>query len=221
MNTLAQRNEVAITIGNKVLKGQLNIPEKASGLVLFSHGSGSSRHSPRNQYVAEILEQNGLATFLFDLLTETEDRLYENRFDIDLLTERLIEVTKWVGTEPATSALPLCYYGASTGAASALRAAAHFGSRIKAVVSRGGRPDLALAQLPQVTSPTLLIVGGWDHVVIALNDQAYQKLRCPRKMEIIPEASHLFEEPGKLEEVARKSVQWFTKWLQKNTDEHV
>ncbi len=221
MNAIAQHKEVAITIGNKILKGQLNVPPAAMGLILFSHGSGSSRHSPRNTYVASVLEENGLATFLFDLLTETEDRRYENRFDIDLLTERLIEVTNWVTAEPTTSALPLCYFGASTGAASALRAAAYFGSRIKAVVSRGGRPDLALQQIPEVASPTLLIVGGWDHQVIELNNQAYQRLRCPRRMEIIPEASHLFEEPGKLEEVALKSLQWFTKWLINNPDEHV
>lgn len=205
---------IEIPLNQVVLKGNLFIPENARALVLFSHGSGSSRLSPRNNYVAGVLQHEGLATLLFDLLTEEEDRLYKTRFNIDLLTQRLIEVTEWIKTQKETKGLQLAYFGASTGAASALSAAAYFGDEIAAVVSRGGRPDLAMSELYKVTAPTLLIVGGWDKVVIVLNQKAYGNLRCERKLEIIPGATHLFEESGKLEAVAAVSAKWFIKHLQ-------
>jgi pimeloyl-ACP methyl ester carboxylesterase len=210
----AKHKTIEIPIGQVVLIGNLFVPENASALVLFSHGSGSSRMSPRNNYVASVLQQEGLATLLFDLLTEEEDRLYKTRFNIDLLTQRLIAVTEWIKMQKETKGLQLAYFGASTGAASALSAAAYFGDDIGAVVSRGGRPDLAMTELHMVTAPTLLIVGGWDKVVIVLNQKAYGKLRCERKLEIVPEATHLFEEHGKLEEVAALSAKWFTEHLQ-------
>jgi len=205
---------IEIPLNQVVLKGNLFIPENARALVLFSHGSGSSRLSPRNNYVAGVLQHEGLATLLFDLLTEEEDRLYKTRFNIDLLTQRLIEVTEWIKTQKETKGLQLAYFGASTGAASALSAAAYFGDEITAVVSRGGRPDLAMSELYKVTAPTLLIVGGWDKVVIVLNQKAYGNLRCEKKLEIIPGATHLFEESGKLEAAAAISAKWFTKHLQ-------
>lgn len=212
---------IEIPLNQVVLKGNLFIPENARALVLFSHGSGSSRLSPRNNYVAGVLQHEGLATLLFDLLTEEEDRLYKTRFNIDLLTQRLIEVTEWIKTQKETKGLQLAYFGASTGAASALSAAAYFGDEIAAVVSRGGRPDLAMTELHMVTAPTLFIVGGWDKVVIVLNQKAYSKLRCERKLEIVPEATHLFEERGKLEEVAALSAKWFTDHLQPNKAKNV
>lgn len=196
-----------------ILQGDLAVPKNAMGMVIFSHGSGSSRLSPRNSYVAKVIQKKGLATLLFDLLTEDEDRIYPNRFNIDLLTMRLIDVTQFIQQRKETENLPIGYFGASTGAASALRAAAHFENDIKALVSRGGRPDLALNDLYKVTAPTLLIVGGRDGVVIELNQQAYEKLPCKKKLEIVPEATHLFEEPGKLEEVARLSADWFATHL--------
>ena len=199
-----------------VLKGNLSIPENATGMVIFSHGSGSSRLSPRNDYVAKILNEKGLGTLLFDLLTEDEDRIYENRFNIDLITMRLIDVTQWVQDHEDSKDLVIGYFGASTGAASALRAAAFYKNDIGAVVSRGGRPDLAMQELNKVIAPTLLIVGGWDHQVIQLNEKAYQELNCTRKLEIVPEASHLFEETGKLPQVAEIAAAWFNKWLQKD-----
>lgn len=214
MKTKKNYKSVNIRLDGLTLKGNLAVPKNAIGMVLFSHGSGSSRLSPRNNYVAEVLQEKGLATLLFDLLTEEEDRVYENRFNIDLITRRLIEVTQWVQHQKEVKGLSIGYFGASTGAASALRAAAFFGKDIKAVVSRGGRPDLALKELFKVTAPTLLIVGGWDNVVIKLNEKAYQKLQCQRKLKAIPNATHLFEEPGKLEEVARISANWFAKYQQ-------
>ena len=207
------KKTVKIQMEDVNLQGNLAIPENATGIVIFSHGSGSSRLSPRNNYVAEVLQQKGKATLLFDLLTEKEDRIYENRFNIDLLTERLIAITKWVKENPETKGLNLGYFGASTGAASALVAAAYFGDQIRAVVSRGGRPDLGMQDIQKVKAPTLLIVGGYDDLVIQLNQKAFEKLQCERKFEIVPEASHLFEEPGKLEIVARLSADWFSKWL--------
>lgn len=204
---------VEIKLDGLTLKGNLSVPENADGIVIFSHGSGSSRLSPRNNYVAEVLQQKGLATLLFDLLTEDEDRIYKNRFNIELLTMRLIGVTEWVQQQKETMRLPIGYFGASTGSASALRAAAFYGRDIRAVVSRGGRPDMALQDLHKVTAPTLLIVGGWDDVVIELNEKAYQKLQCARKLEIIPKATHLFGEPGKLREVADLSANWFATHL--------
>lgn len=205
---------IDIPVKKTVLKGNLSVPDNAKALVLFSHGSGSSRLSPRNNYVAGVLQQEGLGTLLFDLLTEEEDRLYKTRFDINLLTQRLIAVTEWIKIQKETKGLQLAYFGASTGAASALSAAAYFGDEIGAVVSRGGRPDLAMSELHEVTAPTLFIVGGWDKVVIGLNQKAYNKLRCERKLEIVPAATHLFEEEGKLEEVAALSAKWFTNHLQ-------
>ena len=213
MNNDYKRKVINIQIDGVILKGNLVIPKNSIGLVIFSHGSGSSRLSPRNNFVAEVLQKNDLATLLFDLLTEDEDRVYKNRFDIDLLTLRLIDVTQWVQQQKETKNLSLGYFGASTGAASALRAAAFYEKTIKAVVSRGGRPDLALNDINKITAATLLIVGGNDEVVIELNEKAYQKLQCQRKLEIIPNASHLFEEPGKLNEVAQISANWFATYL--------
>jgi putative phosphoribosyl transferase len=192
----------------------LEIPERALGLVLFAHGSGSSRHSPRNNYVAGVLRQAGVATLLMDLLTPEEDRDYSRRFDIGLLTERLLAAARWVGAQEATRALPIGFFGASTGAAAALEAAAALGDGARAVVSRGGRPDLASEQaLQTVRAPTLLLVGGLDGGVIELNQLAYEQLRCAKEMAIVPGATHLFEEPGTLEEVARQAASWFARHL--------
>lgn len=206
----SQRQEsILIPLGPVVLRGDLAVPDGAPGLVLFSHGSGSSRLSPRNRAVAERLRRSGWATLLMDLLTEEEDRVYANRFDIDLLTERLLEVTRWARRQPAIGALPIGYFGASTGAASALRAAAELGSEVAAVVSRGGRPDLAAAALGRVVSPTLLIVGGRDPEVLALNRWAYDRLTAVKRLEVVPGATHLFEEPGALEAVSDLAAEWF------------
>lgn len=209
---------LSIPLRGIVLKGSLTIPADPEGLIIFSHGSGSSRLSPRNTYVSDILQQRGMATLLFDLLTEKEDQIYQNRFDIDKLTERLIETTQWIQQYVKTKDLPLGYFGASTGAASALRAAALYGRDIKAVVCKGGRPDLVLNELPKVIAPTLLIVGSWDSVVIDLNQKAYAMLNCTKKLKIITEAGHLFEEPGKLKEVAEVSATWFHRWLAKKNE---
>lgn len=195
------------------LEGMLNIPKNAKGVVLFAHGSGSGRFSPRNNFVADILRQRNLGTLLIDLLTKEEDKIYENRFNIDLLTERLIACVEWLKNQPATKNLSIGLFGASTGAAAALEVAAIEGEEIKAVVSRGGRPDLAAHVLKQVASPTLFIVGGDDFGVIELNQQAFALLKCIKKFEIIPHATHLFEEPGALEEVARLAKDWFDKYL--------
>jgi len=203
---------VTITGDSVALEGMLGIPPKAPGIVLFAHGSGSSRLSPRNNYVARALRSAGLATLLMDLLTEEEDRVYATRFDIGLLTRRLVAATRWIGKQPQTRRLSVGYFGASTGAAAALDAAAELGSAIGAVVSRGGRPDLA-ESLDQVLAPTLLIVGGLDTEVIALNRQAYAQLRSEKILEIVPGATHLFEEPGTLEQVADLAAKWFTRHL--------
>lgn len=208
-----KREEINIPLLSTRLKGELVLPEKAIGIVVFSHGSGSSRFSPRNKMVGELMQQHGISTLLFDLLTEDEDRIYENRFNIDLLVSRLIEATEWLMQYKETKKLPVAYFGASTGAASALRAAAYFGKSIKAVVSRGGRPDLALNALPTVTAPTLLIVGQLDVPVIQMNKQAFDQLNCIKEMKIIPGATHLFEESGKLVEVAEMAIEWYEKYL--------
>lgn len=205
--------EVPITVDGLFLPGILHVPKNATGIVVFSHGSGSSRLSPRNNSVAEILQKNGLATLLFDLLTEEEDSIYENRFNIDLLSVRLIDVIHWVQSYKKTAGLSIGIFGASTGSASALKAAAFYNDDVSAVVSRGGRPDLAMSELHKVTAPVLLLVGGWDKDVLELNRKAYQRLECERKLQVIPQASHLFSEPGKLEEVARHTADWFKKWL--------
>ena len=200
-----------IPVDGAHIEGALELPDDPIGLVLFAHGSGSSRHSPRNNYVAQVLREHGIGTLLMDLLTPEEDRSYSRRFDIDLLVERLLAVAKWAGVQPETAALPLGYFGASTGAAAALRAAAA-DSSIAAVVSRGGRPDLApLEELQQVKSPTLFLVGGEDYGVIELNESAFAHLQCEKRFVIIPGATHLFEEPGTLEQVAAQAADWFEK----------
>lgn len=204
---------VLIQLMGTDLQAQLVIPPNAKGIIIFSHGSGSSRLSPRNNYVARFLQKRGLGTLLVDLLSEKEDMIYENRFDIELLTDRLLSITRWVKGHAEVPDIPFGYFGASTGAASALGAASFLKEEVFAVVSRGGRPDLAIPLLPDVTAPTLLIVGSKDHSVIKLNQKAALKLRCKHRLEIIPEASHLFEEPGKLEEVAEVSADWFLKCL--------
>ena len=205
---------VHIPAGGVTVEGMLEIPAAAVGLVLFAHGSGSSRHSPRNNYVAGELRASGVGTLLMDLLTPEEDRDYSRRFDIGLLTQRLLEAARWVGTQDATRDLSLGFFGASTGAAAALEAAAALGDRTRAVVSRGGRPDLASEQaLQKVTAPTLLLVGGYDDGVIDLNQLAYDQLRCEKEMVIVPGATHLFEEPGTLEAVAMRAAGWFAEHL--------
>ena len=213
MKSYVVKEEIEIPVGGSVLFGNLNVPEDAAGLVIFSHGSGSSRHSSRNQYVARVLEDGGFATLLFDLLTPREDADYQNRFNIALLTQRLTYVTQWLQNVPDVVDLPIGYFGASTGAASALGAAANLKDIIKAVVSRGGRPDLALGVLPQVTAATLLLVGSLDVPVIGMNQQAYAALKATRQLTIVPNATHLFEEPGKLEEVAHLALDWYRKYL--------
>ncbi|MBA3237603.1 MAG: dienelactone hydrolase family protein [Parachlamydiaceae bacterium] len=196
-----------------VLEGWLKVPDGAEGLVLFAHGSGSSRFSPRNNFVADVLNKGGLATLLIDLLSKKEDEIYQTRFNIELLNTRLRMVIDWLIKEPETIKLPIGLFGSSTGAAAALYVASIFGDEIKAVVSRGGRPDLAMPVLRKVKAPTLFIVGGDDFGVIGLNEEAYEKLTCLKSFEIIPNATHLFEEPGCLEEVARKAKDWFKKYL--------
>lgn len=208
-----EKLDIDIPLSSVTLKGDLIIPENARGIVIFSHGSGSSRFSSRNRMVAELIQKQKIGTFLFDLLTEEEDELYENRFNIDLLSDRLIETTQWLMNYKNTKDLPMGYFGASTGAASALRAAAYFKKKIKAVVSRGGRPDLAITELPQVTAPTLLIVGGLDVAVIGMNKMAYGQLESVKEIKIIPGATHLFEEPGKLLEVADLALVWYKRHL--------
>lgn len=206
-------SEINIPIEKNInLKGNLNIPEDSNSLVIFSHGSGSSRLSKRNNFVAEEFNKVKTATLLIDLLTENEDSIYENRFDIDLLSERLIRITLFIREFPELKNLSTGYFGASTGAASALQAAVQLGGVIHAVVSRGGRPDLA-RNLEKVQSPTLLIVGSFDEEVIVINQQAYSLLNCEKKMEIVEGASHLFEEPGKLAKVAELAKGWFGKYL--------
>src|SRR5213080_4241374 len=206
-------SEVQIPAGHAVLSGNLTIPENAVGLVLFAHGSGSSRHSPRNQFVAHTLNAAGLATLLFDLLTPDEEAtdMYtrEHRFNIALLAERLVHGTTWAKQQEQTRDLQLGYFGSSTGGAAALVAAAEIPPDVGAVVSRGGRPDLAGDALPKVEAPTLLIVGGSDDIVIELNEMARDQMRCEVKLEIIPGATHLFEEQGALEHVAKLASDWF------------
>ena len=206
-------NEVQIHAGRTVLSGNLTVPEKAVALVLFAHGSGSSRHSPRNQFVARTLNDAGLATLLFDLLTPDEEaidmRTREHRFNIGLLAERLVHATRWAKQQKQTRDLRVGYFGSSTGGGAALVAAAELQHDVGAVVSRGGRPDLAGDALPKVQAPTLLIVGGNDDVVIELNEMARDQMRCEVKLEIVSGAMHLFEEPGALEKVAELTSTWF------------
>ncbi|MDP2730962.1 MAG: dienelactone hydrolase family protein [Dehalococcoidales bacterium] len=213
---------VQLTADKVILHGNLLIPEQASGLIAFAHGSGSSRHSPRNQYVAKALRDAGLATLLFDLLTldeEAEDLISgKQRFDIDLLARRLVGATDWLQSKEQTRGLRLGYFGASTGAAAALVAAVERADLVGAVVSRGGRPDLAAPVLDRVKAPTLLIVGGNDFPVIDMNRQALAKLRAEKELVIVPGATHLFEEPGTLEQVARLASDWFVKHLAATSD---
>lgn len=219
MDYLPEKNEKNISI--KVQEGEisatLNYFPKSSGLVIFAHGSGSSRFSPRNKLISRYLNECGFSTLLMDLLTpkeEIEDEITsEYRFNIPLLSERLTITTNWALNQGSIKSLPIGYYGASTGAAAALISAAELKTKICAVVSRGGRPDLAQKVLKEVVSPTLLIVGGNDTVVLKLNEEAYNQLTCKKKLEVIPGATHLFEEKGKLEEVAKVSAKWYARYL--------
>jgi len=205
--------DVFIPAGDTGLQGELFIPDHAQAIVIFSHGSGSSRHSLRNLKVAEYLHERKMGTLLFDLLTEEEDRVYANRFDIELLTNRLIIATEWLCRQPAVKNLPVCYFGASTGAASALIAAARKPG-IAAVVSRGGRPDLAAETLPEVKSPTLLIVGSLDYEVLKLNRQAYDAMVCRKRLAIVEGATHLFEETGTMDRVCQLAAGWLDEQVQ-------
>lgn len=208
---------VRVPAGQAVLEGALAIPRDAEGVVLFAHGSGSSRHSPRNKYVAGVLQRARLATLLLDLLTPEEEavdlRTRHLRFDIDLLAQRLVSTTDWLARERNISNLPIGYFGASTGGGAALVAAAQRPDAVHAVVSRGGRPDLAGDALPRVRAPTLLIVGGDDAPVIGMNEDAMGRMRSEVRLEIVKGATHLFEEPGTLEEVARLASDWFVHYL--------
>lgn len=212
-----QENEVNIAIGKNIIHGLLHIPKGTKGIVLFAHGSGSGRNSPRNQFVASFLREGNLATLLMDLLTEEEEEIdlitRHLRFDIPFLAERLGAVTEWLGLWEETKSLKIGYFGSSTGAAAALVTAAEQEDRIQAVVSRGGRPDLAASSLKVVKAPTLLIVGGDDYGVIELNEQALKEITAEKKLEIVPHATHLFEEPGTLEQVAQLAREWFVKYL--------
>ncbi len=211
--------EISIGIAGKKqnIYGNLNIPKGARAVVVFAHGSGSSRFSPRNRYVANVLNKNGLGTLLFDLLTEEEEKIdaysAEYRFNIGLLSARLVIVTDWLVKNPSAKDMKIGYFGSSTGAAAALEAAAEQPGRIYAVVSRGGRPDLAMESLPAVKAPTLLIVGGEDFQVIEMNEAAFKNLSAKKKLEIVPGATHLFEEPGALKKVASLAASWFIKNL--------
>jgi len=206
-----------IPAGSETLEGNLSIPDRARAVILFAHGSGSSRHSPRNRFVARVLNDAGLATLLTDLLTADEEEVDEVtrhlRFDITLLAQRLVAITDWLAVQPEAQEMRIGYFGASTGAAAALVAAAERPAVVGAIVSRGGRPDLAGPALPRVRAPTLLIVGGNDFPVLELNREALRELRAEAELSIVPGATHLFEEPGALEEVARLSAQWFTRHL--------
>ena len=212
-------SEVKVPVGHLWLTGDLIVPAGASGVVLFAHGSGSSRSSPRNQFVAGVLRKAGVGTLLFDLLTPYEElvdvRTARLRFDIGLLAHRLIAATNWVMNDPRTEDMVIGYFGASTGGGAALVAAAELGDHVKAVVARGGRPDMAGSALPLVTAPTLLIVGELDYPVITMNRAALTQMRCERSLQIVPGATHLFEERGTLGEVGRLAADWFAKHFSK------
>jgi putative phosphoribosyl transferase len=214
------RSEVQIELTGNTLEGELIVPDNAKGIVVFAHGSGSSRHSPRNQFVARIIRESGNGTLLFDLLThdeEIEDQFTGAfRFNIPLLARRLVETAKWLHSEAGRETYGLGFFGSSTGGGAALVAAARLGSQVDAVVSRGGRPDLALDALPKVQCPTLLLVGERDPVVIDLNEQAMERMRCPKELRIIPGATHLFEERGTLEQVAQAAADWFAQHLRRH-----
>jgi len=212
-STLPLRREIALHTDGLTLHGDLHAPTDARGIVLFAHGSGSSRLSPRNRYVAEVLNHSRMATLLMDLLDTREEEDRDKVFDIDLLTKRFALAAQWVAEHAPVAGLPVGYFGASTGAAVALTLAAQADARVKAVVSRGGRPDLAGAALPRVKAPVLLIVGGDDPVVLELNRAAAQRLHAPNRLVVVPGATHLFAEAGKLEEVARLAAEWFSTHL--------
>ena len=228
MNESKQELELdqAVTIrsGSVHLDGELKVPQGATGIVVFVHGSGSSRHSPRNQYVARVIREAGAGTLLFDLLTKEEETIDaytgELRFNIRFLAQRLVDATNWIMAHPATQRLRIGYFGASTGAAAALMSAVELSNIVAAVVSRGGRPDLAGNALSKVKAPTLLIVGGKDDIVIQLNENAMARLTCEKELKIIPGATHLFEEPGTLEQVAHLASNWFKKKLQPRARAH-
>jgi putative phosphoribosyl transferase len=211
--TNAGGTSVVIEAGTLRLRGDLGLPHGAKGVVLFAHGSGSGRFSPRNRFVAQTLQARGFATLLLDLLEEREAEDRRKVFDIDLLADRLLTAATWLRRQPSTAALPLGYFGASTGAGAALQAAARMPEAVTAVVSRGGRPDLAAPFLARVTAPTLLIVGGNDPVVVELNQRAYRELQAEKELVIVPGATHLFEEPGALEAVAGRAAAWFSEKL--------
>lgn len=211
--TTTREHNVQIGTGKLVLDGILGLPPDRRGVVVFAHGSGSGRLSPRNNFVARRLQRDGLATLLLDLLTDEEADDRRKVFDMNLLAERLVLAKDWVEAEPQLQHLSIGYFGASTGAGAALQAAAREPSTVKAVVSRGGRPDLAEPYLPSVTAPTLLIVGGRDEPVIEMNQAAYDLLTCEKKLIIVPGATHLFEEPGTLEQVAEHAGRWFLRHL--------
>ena len=219
MAAVMSGRDVLVTSDSVTLRGLLGVPKAARGVVLFAHGSGSGRLSSRNNFVARSLQESGLGTLLIDLLSEDEERADAAsghlRFDIAFLAERLQTATRWLGDSPDTRALEVGYFGASTGAAAALVAAAEMPDRAKAIVSRGGRPDLAGERLAEVRAPTLLVVGSRDVPVIPLNEDAFAQLRCAKKLEIVPGASHLFEEPGTLEAVSRLAASWFNRYLGK------
>ena len=213
-------SEFILKAGKVALPAIVQNPAGSEALVIFSHGSGSSRFSPRNMYVADVLNKAGIATVLADLLTPEEDQVYDNRFDIELLTQRLISVTSAVIDNPELRKKKMGYFGASTGAASALKAAARLGEEIGAVVSRGGRPDLAVDEIAEVTAPVLLIVGGLDSDVMRLNEIAFGKIRSEKRMKVVPGATHLFEEPGKMEKVALYARDWFLQYLTRTDAVH-
>ena len=212
-NNSKNEKTISLTDGEKIIEGSLIIPPNAAGIVVFAHGSGSSRHSIRNNYVASVIRKKNIGTFLLDLLMPEEDSDYARRFDIDLLAHRLFIATKWLQEQTHTKNLRIGYFGASTGAAAAIQSAAETIDIVKAIVSRGGRPDLAMPYLDKITAPTLLVVGGNDGIVIELNIEAYKNLKCEKKLEIIEGATHLFEEPGTLEQVAVLAEKWFEKYL--------
>jgi len=210
------KKTISIQTDSVFIKGDLTIPQNAPGIVVFAHGSGSNRLSPRNNYVAKILNKNNLATLLIDLLSEKETSSYDKISDMNFLSQRLIEVTSWLKENEETKELKTGYFGASTGAAAAIKAAVKNQNKISAIVSRGGRVDLADFQLSQIESPILLIVGENDGFVVELNEQAFQKINCTKELSLVPNASHLFQEPGTLEEVARLTTQWFIKYFKEN-----
>ncbi|MBU2577405.1 alpha/beta hydrolase [Patescibacteria group bacterium] len=212
MNQPKVENIVGIPVNGQVIEANLSLPQNPKGLVIFAHGSGSSRFSPRNNFVAQVIQKKNIATLLVDLLTPEEDNYNENRFDIKLLAKRLVNIVKWIKDDKRLNSLNLGFFGASTGTAAALDAAAFLKDKIKAVVSRGGRPDLSI-YLREVQAPVLLIVGVENYLVLELNKDAYEKMDTIKSLEVIPGATHLFEEPGTLEQVADLAADWFEKYL--------